>query len=74
MLEPISTEEYELAKVKLENLKKELFDVRYDINVSEDIEKINLLKEKVVLIKREISRTKNDIKLYEWVNGKERVR
>lgn len=74
MLELISTEEYELAKVKLENLKKELFDVRYEINNSLDIEKTNLLKEKVVLIKREMTRTKNDIYLYEWCKRKERMK
>ena len=69
MLEIKSEEEYNLMMDKVTKLKKELFDVRFNMAMTRDVQELKLLEEKVGVIKKSIARTKVAIKTYELENN-----
>lgn len=69
MLENISEEEYNEAQSKLPELRKRLFDVRYEMALTRDVDKLEDLGAKVKLIKKEIARTLVIISEYEMLNN-----
>ena len=69
MLENISEEEYNEAQSKLPELRKRLFDVRYEMALTRDVDKLEDLGAKVKLIKKDIARTLVIINEYEMLNN-----
>ena len=69
MLKIESEEEYNLMVEKISKLKKELFDVRFNMAMTRDVQELKLLEEKVSVIKKAIARTKVVIKTYELKNN-----
>lgn len=69
MLEIKSEEEYNLMMDKVTKLKKELFDVRFNMAMTRDVQELKLLEEKVSVIKKAIARTKVAMKTYELENN-----
>lgn len=69
MLENISEEEYNEAQSKLPELRKRLFDVRYEMALTRDVDKLAGLGAKVKLIKKDIARTLVIINEYEMLNN-----
>lgn len=69
MLENITEEEYNNAQLRVSELRKELFNVRCEIALTRDTDKLKILKEKDSVIKKEIARTLLKIKTYELENN-----
>lgn len=69
MLENITEEEYNNSQLKASELKKELFNVRYEMALTKDIDKLNDLETRAKSIKKEIARTLLKIKTYELENN-----
>lgn len=69
MLENITEEEYNNSQLRASELKKELFNVRYEMALTRDIDKLNDLVARAKSIKKEIARTLLKIKTYELENN-----
>lgn len=70
----ITREEYEQAQSKIPELRKLLFDVRYEMALTRDLNKLKELESKVKLIKKEIARTKFTIREYELMNEERKMK
>lgn len=70
----ITKEEYEQAQSKIPELRKQLFDVRYEMALTKEINKLKELESKVKLIKKEIARTKITIREYELMNEERKIK
>lgn len=70
----ITKEEYEQAQSKIPILRKQLFDVRYEMALTKEISKLKELEEKVKLIKKETARTKITICEYELMNEERKIK
>lgn len=69
MLENITEEEYNNSQLRVSELKKELFKVRYEMALTKDSNKLNDLETRAKSIKKEIARTLLKIKTYELENN-----
>lgn len=69
MLENITKEEYNEAQSKLPDLKKQLFDVRFSMSITRDVEQLKLLEDRVKRIKKEMARTLVIVNEYEMLNN-----
>lgn len=69
MLENITEEEYNNSQLRASELKKELFNVRYEMALTKDSNKLNDLETRAKSIKKEIARTLLKIKTYELENN-----
>lgn len=69
MLEGITEEEYNSAQKRVSVLRKELFEVRFAIATTRDINELKMLEKKSNELKKEIGRTKVAMKMYELENN-----
>lgn len=69
MMENITEEEYNNSQLRASELKKELFNVRYEMALTKDSNKLNDLETRAKSIKIEIARILLKIKTYELENN-----